>query len=114
MADLTSESLAAIFSETIWVGIKDKQTLASIGIATSIESASYIMFIATDKKYQNKGYATSIVSTLVMEFLKKSHTTIIYVISNNKPVYINVILESNGNKRDHFTKKKWYADYIFS
>ncbi len=84
-ADLTSESLATIFSETIWVGIKDKQTLASIGVATSIESASHIMFIATDKKYQNRGYATSIVSTLVMEFLKKSPTTIIYVISNNKP-----------------------------
>ena len=83
--DFTSEALESIFNETIWVGIKDKQTLASIGVATSIERLSHIIFIATDKKYQNKGYATSIVSTLVMKFLKKSPTTIIYVISNNKP-----------------------------
>jgi ribosomal protein S18 acetylase RimI-like enzyme len=84
-ADFTSETLEAIFSETIWVGIKDKQTLASIGVATSIEGVSHIMFIATDKKYQNKGYATSIVSTLVMQFLKKYPTAIIHVMSNNKP-----------------------------
>lgn len=84
-ADFTSRALQSLFNETIWVGIKEKQNLVSLGVAGSTEGANHIMFISTAEKFRNRGYATSIVSTLVMSILKRSAIAAIFVISDNKP-----------------------------
>ncbi len=84
-AECTSDFLKLQYNETIWIGIKNRQILISLGISSSIEGAYHIMFIATHEQYRNKGCASSIVSELVQQIFKKSQMAIIYVENNNKP-----------------------------
>ncbi len=84
-ADFNSRILQNLFNETIWIGIKEKHNLVSLGVDASTEGANHIMFIATAEKFRNRGYATSILSTLVMSILKRSTIATIFVISDNKP-----------------------------
>jgi RimJ/RimL family protein N-acetyltransferase len=75
------ESLEKVY----WLGIKEGGKLAAIGSARFVDFGSNIGIIATDKRYRNRGYATSIVSALVREILKTSPVALIHVVSDNGP-----------------------------
>jgi ribosomal protein S18 acetylase RimI-like enzyme len=81
----TPESLIEMFADTVWMGIKHGQKLASFGTAFSKDTAGHIMCIATDEQFRNRGYATSITSALTKQILKKSPSAVIHVFTNNAP-----------------------------
>lgn len=82
-SDFTAERLQMMYNETIWIGIKNNHTLASIGVAALTPIGGHIMFIATREQYRHRGYATSIISVLVRMILNKTQNVIIYVIRSN-------------------------------
>jgi predicted GNAT family acetyltransferase len=79
------ENVRKTIAETLWLGIKQNERIVSVGNTRLIHFASNIGVVATEEKYRNKGYATSIVSTLVSEILKTSPTATIHVINDNAP-----------------------------
>lgn len=81
---VTAEDLKAIFKQTIWLGIRKNGKLVSLGISSIPDQGSHIIWVATQKNYQNKGYATSIVSSL-LEILLKNGYAIIFTLSSNLP-----------------------------
>ncbi len=81
--DTTPEILAAMFEDTVWVGIKHSQKLAAFGTAFSKDFAGHIMWVATDEQFRNRGYATSITSALTKKILTKSPTAAIHVLTDN-------------------------------
>ncbi|MEM3770339.1 MAG: GNAT family N-acetyltransferase [Candidatus Bathyarchaeia archaeon] len=68
-----------------WFGVKSDGKLVSIGNAWTTEWISLIGIVATSEKYRNMGYATSVISTLVKEFLAVQPAMIIFVRSENAP-----------------------------
>ena len=68
-----------------WLGIKVDEELVSIGNRRLTELGGLIGVVATHEAHRNKGYATSIVSELVMQILEKASTAMIYVLSDNPP-----------------------------
>jgi ribosomal protein S18 acetylase RimI-like enzyme len=68
-----------------WLGIKENGRLVSIGNTRFVDFGSNIGVVATDERYRNRGYATSIVSALVKEILKRSPAALIHVVSDNEP-----------------------------
>jgi predicted GNAT family acetyltransferase len=50
-----------------------------------VDFASNIGVVATDEYYRGIGYATSIVSALVQEILRRCPTALIHVIADNAP-----------------------------
>ncbi len=82
--NVTMESLQSIYDETVWFGIKDGSRLAAIGVASKTDKGSHIIFIATDTAYRNRGFATSIVSTLSEQILQKAQTALIFVVKGNE------------------------------
>jgi predicted GNAT family acetyltransferase len=83
--EASTENMRKTLAETYWLGIKQDERIVSVGNARLIDFASNIGVVATEEKYRNRGYATSIVSTLVSEILKTSPIAIIHVISDNAP-----------------------------
>jgi len=83
--EVTAEQLRARMGETINIGIKQDGRLVSVGIARLTGYASNISTIATDERYKNRGYATSIVCALVREILEASEVAMIHVIKDNAP-----------------------------
>lgn len=83
--EVTAEQLRARMGETINIGIKQDGRLVSVGIARLTGYASNISTIATDERYRNRGYATSIVCALVREILEASEVAMIHVIKDNAP-----------------------------
>ncbi len=81
---VTAKDLSTMFEQTVWLGIRKDGKLASLGISSIPDHGSHIMWVATHKDYRNKGYATSIVSSLVEILLKKGYV-IIFTLSNNLP-----------------------------
>jgi len=79
------ENMRKALAEIYWLGIKEDERIVSVGNTRLIDFASNIGVVATEEKYRNKGYATSIVSALVSEILKTSPTAIIHVITDNTP-----------------------------
>jgi RimJ/RimL family protein N-acetyltransferase len=82
---ITPEDRRQSLEETYWVGLKDNGRIVSIGNTRFNDLGSNIGVVATDERYRNRGYATSIVSTLVEEILKRSPTALIHVLSENAP-----------------------------
>jgi RimJ/RimL family protein N-acetyltransferase len=72
-------------STNIWIGIKEQGKLAAIGNARSTKRNGHIYTIATAKEYRGRGFATSIVSTLVQRMLKDSEDQLIYIFKTNGP-----------------------------
>lgn len=68
-----------------WIGIKRNGKIVSVGSTFLTEFGSYIGVVATHETFRNKGYATSIVSTLAKEILRRSEYVLIHVESNNAP-----------------------------
>lgn len=83
--EVTPERIKARMGETINVGIKQNGRLVSVGIARLTGYASNISTIATDERYRNRGYATSVVCALVREILETSEVAMIHVIKDNTP-----------------------------
>lgn len=71
--------------KTYWVGIKRDGKIVSIGNTRFEQFGSNIGVIATDERCRNLGFATSIVSTLIGEILRRSPAALIHVLSSNKP-----------------------------
>lgn len=83
--DITAEGQKESLEKAFWLGIKCGGKVVSVGSTRFADFASNIGVIATDERYRNKGYATSIVSALVQEILKRSPTALIHVLKNNAP-----------------------------
>jgi len=81
----TADTVKRSMSTNIWIGIKEHGTLAAIGNARSTKRSGHIYTIATAKEYRGRGFATSIVSTLVQRMLKDSKDQLIYVFKSNGP-----------------------------
>jgi predicted GNAT family acetyltransferase len=83
--EITGEQIVEGMSNTIWVGIKVKGELVSIGRARLTERIGHVPTIATHKVHRNKGYATSVTSYIVKLILEKIPVAIIFVLSDNPP-----------------------------
>jgi len=83
--EITPEDRKQSLEETFWVGLKHNGRIVSVGNTRFNDLGSNIGVIATDERYRNRGYATSIVSTLVEEILKRSPSALIHVLSENAP-----------------------------
>jgi predicted GNAT family acetyltransferase len=84
--EMRAERLATGLKEAYWTGIRQDGKIASVGSTRFTDlGISNVGVIATRKEYMNRGYATSITSTLVREILKTSHTAIIHVLADNAP-----------------------------
>jgi ribosomal protein S18 acetylase RimI-like enzyme len=83
--DIQMEFAQKTLKEAVCFGIKQDSKLVSLGITRLMSFGSNISAVATHEQYRNRGYATSIVSTLVEEILKFSSTALIHVISDNTP-----------------------------
>jgi predicted GNAT family acetyltransferase len=81
--EVTAENRREYLKKTYYLGIKRDGKIVSVGNARFTDFGGEIGIIATDERYRNMGYATSIVSALVQEILKKSSTALIHVVSNN-------------------------------
>ena len=71
--------------ERLWLGIKVDGKLVSLGGTRFSEWGSNIGVIATEESHRCKGYATSIVSTLVKKILARCPMAFIHVLSDNPP-----------------------------
>jgi len=83
--EISPEEIKQSLEETFWVGLKDDGRIVSVGNTRFNDLGSNIGVIATVERYRNRGYATSIVSTLAEEILKRSPTALIHVLSENAP-----------------------------
>ncbi|MCK4320264.1 GNAT family N-acetyltransferase [Candidatus Bathyarchaeota archaeon] len=71
--------------ERLWLGIKVDGKLVSLGGTRFTEWGSNIGVIVTEESHRCKGYATSIVSTLVKKILARCPMAFIHVLSDNPP-----------------------------
>jgi len=83
--ETNAEQLKQRWQNVFWLGIKLQGRLVSIGNTRFVDFASNIGVVATDEHYRSRGYATSIVSALVEEILKRSPIALIHVIADNAP-----------------------------
>lgn len=82
---ITTEDRKESLETTYWLGIKQDGKIVAIGNTRFEPVGSNIGVIATDKNYRNRGYATTIVSKLVQEIMKKSPPALIHVLKHNAP-----------------------------
>jgi predicted GNAT family acetyltransferase len=80
-----AENLRKSLETAFALGIRKDGRLVSAGSTRFVGFASNINMVATDEKYRSRGYATSIVSALVEEILKRSPIALIHVIADNAP-----------------------------
>ena len=83
--DTKAEKVRTSLETAFALGIKKDDRLVSAGSTRFVDFASNISMVATDEKYRSRGYATSIVSALVEEILKRSPIALIHVIADNAP-----------------------------
>lgn len=83
--DLDTKQQKANWKDAVLVGTKYKDKLVSVGLTRFVDFASNIGAIATEERYRNMGFATSVVSALVQEILKNSPIALIYVRKDNAP-----------------------------
>ena len=82
--DIKTEDRKESLEKTYWLGIKQDGRIVSVGNTRFENIGSNIGVIATDERYRNRGYATSIVSALVREILKESPAALIHVLRHNE------------------------------
>ncbi len=83
--DATGERVAKRMNERLWLGVKVDGKLVSVGGATVEDLGSNIAPVVTREGFRNRGYATSVVSALVEQILRKSSLLLIHVESENRP-----------------------------
>jgi len=91
--DVTAEQQKESLEKAFWLGTKRDNKIVSLGSTRFVDFGSNIGVIATDERYRRQGHATSIVSALVEEILKRSSTALIHVVNSNetaKHVYSKV------------------------
>ena len=81
--DLDVEQQKLAWKDAYMLGIRQDNKLVSIGLTRFVDIGSNISAIATDKAYRNRGFATSVVSALADEILKRSPPALIHVLSDN-------------------------------
>jgi predicted GNAT family acetyltransferase len=79
----TPETVRKKMGDMYWLGIKDGEKVLSLGNTRFLEFGSNIGVVATHKDHRNNGYATSIVSALADEILKRSERAMIHVLKDN-------------------------------
>lgn len=84
-AEINSQQIAEGMKQRVWFGIKLDGKLVSIGGARIDDWVGNINTVATCKDYRGRGYATSIVSALVVQIMKKSSLALIHVETKNAP-----------------------------
>ncbi len=83
--ETNAEQLKQKWENVFWLGIKKEGKPVSVGNTRFVDFASNIGVVATEERYRNMGYATSIVSALVEEIFKRSPIALIHVIADNAP-----------------------------
>jgi len=83
--EITAEQLKQRWENVFWLGIKKEGKPVSVGNTRFVDFATNIGVVATEERYRNMGYATSIVSALIQEIFKRSPIAIIHVIAHNAP-----------------------------
>ncbi len=83
--ETASRQIAERMNRRLWLGIRVDGQLVSIGGATLDDWGSNIATVVTHEKHRNRGYATSVVSSIVEQILQKSNLALIHVESNNPP-----------------------------
>lgn len=83
--DLDAEQQKLAWKDAYMLGIRQDNKLVSIGLTRFVDIGSNISAIATDKAYRNRGFASSMVSVLAEEILKRSPPALIHVLSDNAP-----------------------------
>jgi ribosomal protein S18 acetylase RimI-like enzyme len=83
--EINTQQIAERMKERLWLGIKTDGKLVSIGGTRIDDWASNINTVATHEDYRGRGYATSIVSALAEQILKKSNLALIHVETTNTP-----------------------------
>lgn len=83
--DTTEESIKESMDRIYWVGIERQGRVVSIANTQFADFGSNIGVVATDEAFRNRGYATSVVSSLVTEILERSDEALIHVLASNHP-----------------------------
>jgi len=83
--DLDVERQKLAWKDAYMLGIRQDNKLVSVGLTRFVDIGSNVGAITTDKAYRNRGFATSIVSALAEEILKRSPPALIHVLSDNAP-----------------------------
>ena len=84
--EVNAELLRQRWQKVFWLGIWKEGRVVSVGNTRfDVDFACNIGVAATDEHYRCRGYATSIVSALVEEILKRSSIALIHVIADNAP-----------------------------
>jgi len=83
--EATSQRIIEGMDERLWLGMKVDGKLVSLGGTRFTEWGSNIGVVATEESHRCKGYATSIVSTLVKKILARCPMAFIHVLSDNPP-----------------------------
>jgi GNAT superfamily N-acetyltransferase len=81
--NLDVERAKSNWADAYILGIMRGTRLVSVGLTRFVDFGSNIGAIATDGSYRNMGFATSIVSALVEEILRKSPPALIHVLGDN-------------------------------
>ncbi|MCK5292448.1 MAG: GNAT family N-acetyltransferase [Thermoplasmata archaeon] len=84
-AHMTPDKVKENMGDQLWLGIKVDGEALSFGNTRFIDFGSNIGVVATHKDHRNRGYATSVVSALVEEILKRSDRALIHVLKDNYP-----------------------------
>lgn len=84
-SDMTAENVKKLTSpkETVMLGIRQDGKLVAFGAAILTPNVGLVTWLATREQYRNRGYCTSILSTLVKEGLKEADKMAIHVLDEN-------------------------------
>jgi len=84
-SDMTAEKVKILTGpkETFMLGIRDEGKLVAFGVEILTPNVGLVTWLATLDQYRNKGYCTSILSTLVKEGLKNADKLAIHVLDEN-------------------------------
>ena len=83
--EATSQRIIEGMDERLWLGMKVDGKLVSLGGTRFSKWGSNIGVVVTEVSHRCKGYATSIVSTLVKKILARCPMAFIHVLSDNPP-----------------------------
>lgn len=81
----TGEKIRESMEKAFWLVAKDGDKIVSVGNTFFADFGSNIGVVTTHEAYRNKGYATSIVSSLVEEIFQRNDKALIHVFADNHP-----------------------------
>ena len=69
----------------LWIGIKNQGKIVSANNIWVDEKAGIVSIVVTDPEFQNRGYASTLVSTSLKTIFEKSSLAMIHVRADNAP-----------------------------